>query len=162
MIRSGRYLFLGSCLVITMLSLLTTEFAKAATWSNTYVGYRFGNDFREPENEKEIQKNILSFSHISGYQFGSNYFSTDFMLSDDNDPALNGGGGVHEIYAVYRHKLSFISLMSLNWDVKIIKDIGIVAGLDLNSKNDNFGPEHVLLSISLLDKSIQHRYHYAE
>ena len=33
--------------------------SQAATWSDTFVGYRYGSDFREPTNTKDVEKHVL-------------------------------------------------------------------------------------------------------
>ncbi|MEK7321612.1 MAG: amidohydrolase family protein [Pseudomonadota bacterium] len=128
------------CVIGLLVGVATTAPIYAADWSDTFAGYRVGNRFTEPENTNKIRKDILSFTHISGYKYGTNFFTADFLISEDQDPALNGGGGAQEIYAVYRHKVSLNAAFGTDMRVGIIKDIGISAGLDLNSKNDNFGP----------------------
>lgn len=115
--------------------------ASAADWSDTFAGYRFGNKFHEPCcTDTDIQKHILSLTHVSGYKYGSNFFTADFLRSDDKDPAAGGGGGAQEVYAVYRHQLSLSAITKKTMGIGIIKDISITIGGDLNSKNDAFAP----------------------
>lgn len=47
--------------------------AQAATWSDTFVGYRYGTQFTEPNNPENIEKHILQFTHVSGYSLGQNF-----------------------------------------------------------------------------------------
>ncbi len=121
-------------------ALFTSQQLFAADWSDTFVSYRIGNEFTEPTNPNKIHKDIFSFTHVSGYKYGTNFFATDFMVSDDKDPALNGGGGAQEIYAVYRHKIALGTMTNIKMGGGILKDVGITVGVDLNSKNDNMGP----------------------
>ena len=37
--------------------------AQAADWSDTFIGYRYGTQFREPNNNNDVTKNILQFTH---------------------------------------------------------------------------------------------------
>ncbi len=114
--------------------------ASAADWSDTFAGYRVGDKFREPgSGTTDIHKNILSLTHVSGYKYGSNFFMADFLMSDDKDPAVGGGGGAQEVYAVYRHQLSMGAVSGNSLAFGPIKNIAITAGFDLNSKNDAFG-----------------------
>lgn len=113
----------------------------ASDWSDTFAGYRVGNKFQEPCcADTDIHKDILSLTHVSGYKYGSNFFTADFLMSDDKDPVAGGGGGAQEIYAVYRHFLSLSAVTKKPLAFGIIKDIGITIGGDMNSKNDAFAP----------------------
>lgn len=113
----------------------------AADWSDTSVGYRVGDKFHEPCcNTTDIHKDIFSFTHVSGYKYGSNFFTADFLMSDSHDPAAGGGGGAQEVYAVYRHQLSLGAVSGKSLAFGVVKDIAVTAGFDLNSKDDAFGP----------------------
>ena len=115
--------------------------ASAADWSDTFVGYRVGNKFQEPCcADIDIHKDIFSFTHVSGYKYGMNFFTADFLISDEKDPVAGGGGGAQEVYAVYRHLLSLSAVTKTSMTFGPIKDIGFTIGADLNSKNDAFAP----------------------
>ena len=89
----------------------------AADWSDTSLSYRYGTQFAEPFNNQDITKSIVNFSNVSGYKFGKNFVSVDFLLSSEVDPSSAGAAtGAHEAYVVYRHTL----------------DIGKVSGRDLS------------------------------
>jgi len=92
--------------IICVSGITLSTLASAADWSDTFVGYRQSSKFQEPGAATDIRKDILSFTHVSGYKYGSNFFTSDFLMSDDKDPANGGGGGAQEVYAVYRHQLS--------------------------------------------------------
>ena len=38
---------------------LASGAAQAATWSDSFLGYRYGTGFREPSNTKEVRKHVL-------------------------------------------------------------------------------------------------------
>jgi nucleoside-specific outer membrane channel protein Tsx len=115
--------------------------ATASDWSDTFVGYRVGSKFREPCcDHTDIHKNIFSLTHVSGYKYGINFFTADFLMSDSNDPPASGGGGAQEVYAVYRHLLLLGPVTGKSLAFGPVKDVGITAGIDLNSKNDAFAP----------------------
>ena len=61
--------------------------SQAATWSDTFIGYRYGTDFREPTNRNDVEKHVLQLTHASGYSVGQNFVNIDMLQSDDNDPA---------------------------------------------------------------------------
>ena len=111
--------------------------AQAADWSDTYIGYRYGTDFAEPFNSKEISKNILNFNHVSGYKYGSNFFNADLLLSDENDPSSKGASsGAQEVYVVYRHTLDLAKATGKDFKFGPVRGMGAVVGFDFNTKTD--------------------------
>jgi nucleoside-specific outer membrane channel protein Tsx len=111
--------------------------AQAADWSDTSIGYRYGTDFREPVNANEISKNILNFSHVSGYKYGSNFFNADLLLSDEKDPSSAGAtSGAQEVYVVYRHTLDLGKATGKDFKFGPVRGMGAVAGFDFNTKTD--------------------------
>lgn len=109
--------------------------AFAADWSDTYIGWRYGNKFAEPFNKNDISKNIFNLGHVSGYKYGTNFLNVDMLLSDSND-SMNGNSGAHETYVVYRHTLDFGKILgnpeTFKWGP--IRGVGFTAGFDYNSK----------------------------
>ncbi|GAB3625909.1 outer envelope protein [Pandoraea terrae] len=113
--------------------------AQAADWTDAFVGMRYGTTFREPSIPDNIAKTILQFQYVSGYKYGTNFFNTDVLLSNRKDPAAGGGGGATDIYVVYRHVLSMSAVTGLPLAIGPVRDFGLTAGIDLQSKNDAFG-----------------------
>lgn len=125
--------------IVGFIAVSLSVVANASEWSDTFVGYRVGDNFQEPgTNTKNIHKDIVSFTHVSGYKYGSNFFTADFLASDNNDPANGGGGGAQEVYAVYRHQLSMSAVSGNKVSFGVVKDVAVTAGFDLNSKADAF------------------------
>jgi nucleoside-specific outer membrane channel protein Tsx len=112
--------------------------ARASEWSDTYVGYRYGTEYREPFNSQKITKNIVSLTHASGYAYGSNFFNVDMLSSDHKDPASGGGGGAHELYTAYRTTFSLGKISGTPMKFGPIRDVGITGGFDYNAKDDQF------------------------
>jgi hypothetical protein len=111
--------------------------AHAADWSDTSLGYRYGNSFAEPFNTQDIAKNILNLNHVSGYKYGSNFFNADMLLSDSKDPAGAGStNGAHEVYVVYRHTLDLEKVMGSPMKFGPVRGVGATLGFDLNTKAD--------------------------
>ena len=44
---------------------ITPVAVQAATWSDTFIGYRYGTEFHEPANKKDVEKHVLQFTHAS-------------------------------------------------------------------------------------------------
>lgn len=120
----------------TALTLAATG-AQAANWSDTSVGYRVGTKFSEPFNTNDIKKNIFNFNHVSGYNYGSNFFNVDFLMSDSKDPAGKAStNGAQEAYVVYRHTLDMAKLTGMNLSFGPIKTVNATIGFDWNAKTD--------------------------
>ena len=119
----------------------------ASTWSDTYIGYRYGQGYREPYNPNDITKNIISLTHASGYKYGGNFFNVDMLMSNSEDAASCdvtenpdcNPGGAHEAFVVYRTTFSgsAITGIPLKWG-GVIRDVGLTAGFDFNAKDDQF------------------------
>jgi nucleoside-specific outer membrane channel protein Tsx len=137
---------LSAVTACTALCAMPLSGAFAAEWSDTWVGYRYGTQFGEPTNSRDITKHIFSFNHVSGYKYGTNFFAADLLMSDRNDPAAPIqapaiGPGAQEIYAVYRHTLSLGKVTgSPNFKFGPVRDVGLTAGVDVGAKNDAFAP----------------------
>lgn len=114
--------------------------ASAATWSDTFIGYRYGTEFTEPNNAEDIEKHIVSLTHASGYAYGQNFFNLDMLKSDGNDPSSGGGSGAQEAYLAYRHQLHYGGVFGEALSFGPIRDVALTAGFDLNTKNTAFAP----------------------
>lgn len=111
--------------------------AQAADWSDTSLSYRYGTRFAEPFNDQDIAKHIVNLSSASGYKYGKNFFSVDFLLSNQADPSAAGAdSGAHEAYAVYRHTLDLGKIGGANLAWGPVRGLGLTAGFDVNSKTD--------------------------
>jgi nucleoside-specific outer membrane channel protein Tsx len=110
--------------------------AGAADWSSTAISVRHGDKFAEPFNTKDISKNIVALTHVSGYKYGVNFFNVDMLVSDSNDPAVGGKSGAQEAYIVYRHTLDFGKLSGTPIAFGPVKGVGATVGFDWNAKND--------------------------
>ncbi|MBO1519082.1 outer membrane protein OmpK [Oceanisphaera pacifica] len=123
----------------------------AANWSDTSVGYRYGSDFTEPFNPNDVEKHILSLTHASGYDYGQNFFNVDLLQSDNQDPA-NGdargeGDGAFEAYVTYRHQLHLGKIFDKDLSFGPVKEVGLTAGFDLNTKNTEVAPRKQMLVV---------------
>jgi nucleoside-specific outer membrane channel protein Tsx len=111
--------------------------AQAANWSDTYIGYRTGSSFAEPFNTNDIRKNIFNLNHVSGYNYGSNFFNADFLMSDSKDPGGKGStNGAQEAYIVYRHTLDMAKITGMKLGFGPVKTVNATFGFDVNAKTD--------------------------
>ena len=122
--------------VLAVLAALGTA-AQAADWSDTSIGYRYGTKFGEPYEGNDIHKNILSLTHVSGFKYGSNFFTMDMLMSDKNDPSgADGKSGAQEVYALYRNTLDFEKISGTSFKSSGIRGYGLTWGFDYNTKSD--------------------------
>jgi hypothetical protein len=127
--------------------------AAAADWSDTSIGWRYGTQFHEPFNNKpgttegtDISKNIINFTHVSGYKYGSNFFNIDFLMSDNKDPAGNNPAvGAQEFYAVYRNTVELGKVTGKDYKWGIVRGWGGTFGFDANAKNDFYSSRKRML-----------------
>jgi nucleoside-specific outer membrane channel protein Tsx len=125
--------------------LATPLAAQAATWSDTFIGYRYGADFTEPVNDNKVAKHVLQFTHASGYAIGQNFFNLDILQSDSEDKASNSDGGATEFYLTYRHQLHLGKIFDTSMAFGPVKEVAITGGFDLNTKNTAFAPRKRML-----------------
>lgn len=119
--------------------------ASAATWSDSFLGYRYGTQFHEPSNTKDVRKHVLQYSQASGYSVGQNFVNLDILQSDKNDPSSGGDTGATEFYLTYRHQLHLGKLLERDLSFGLVKEVAFTAGFDLNTKNTTFAPRKRLL-----------------
>ncbi|KAB2966504.1 hypothetical protein [Zoogloea sp.] len=111
--------------------------AMAANWSDTSIGYRWGANFAEPFGSNDISKSIVNLTHVSGYNYGTNFFNADLLMADSKDPSAPGSkSGSQEIYIVYRHTLDLGKVTGSDFKFGPIRGLGLTGGFDVNTKND--------------------------
>ncbi|MCY1267833.1 hypothetical protein D9M68_205430 [compost metagenome] len=148
---------------VLLLALLVAGHASALEWMNNSVGFRYGKEFTNPNNPNDIAKRIYSFTHASGYRYGSNYLNLDVFLSDSNDPRKGTDHGGSEVYGVYRHQLFASRVFDQKFDNALVKDYALTLGFDA-SRNNNlasakkravvFGPTLKLNTVGFVDLSL--------
>ncbi len=110
---------------------------QAADWSDTSLSYRTGDQYAEPFNSQDIKKNIFNLSHVSGYAYGTNFFSVDFLMSDNKDPGGKGStNGAQEVYIVYRNTVDLSKVTGSSFAAGPLRGLGVTGGFDVNSKTD--------------------------
>ena len=130
-----------------LLASLVAGNAQATTWSDTFIGYRYGTQFTEPANPRDVEKHVLQFTHVSGYTLGQNFLNLDVLQSDSADPASGGDSGATEAYLTYRHQLHLGKLTAEPVAFGPVKDVALTGGFDLNTKNTAFAPRKRLLVV---------------
>ena len=130
-------MFKKSVLTAAVLASRLSVSAQAADWRDTSMGLKYGTKFAEPFNSKDIAKTVASFTHVSGYKYGSNFFTIDYLMSSKDDPAFVGAtSGAREFYAIYRHTLDIGTVSGSSFKFGPVKGLGFTAGFDVNTKDD--------------------------
>lgn len=105
-------------------------------WTSNTLGFRYGQQFTNPNNPDKFAKRIYSFSHADGYRYGSNFFHLDVFFSDSRDPRKGTDHGGSEVYAVYRHQLYASRVFDVPLGKGLVKDHALTFGFDA-SRNNN-------------------------
>jgi hypothetical protein len=131
---------------------VTATQAQAQGFSDTLIGVRDGltvsNPGGNPGDEKgsrDVNKVIVNVGHFDAWDYGTNFFNVDILMSNPNEAALNSPGGSTELYGVYRAQLSPDKIFGLNTKFGPIKAINFEIGGDLETENTLFAPNKKLL-----------------
>jgi nucleoside-specific outer membrane channel protein Tsx len=120
--------------------------AQAADWSDTSLAFTTGTKYAEPFGSTNITKNIYSFKSVSGDKYGQNFFNADLLQSNSENPGTNtSGGGAQEVYAVYRRLFDLKKITGNTYAFGPVKNVGVTAGFDFNTKNDAYGSKKRML-----------------
>lgn len=118
--------------------------ASAADWSDTFIGFRTGTNFKETGNPESITKYVVTFSHASGYSLGQNFFIVDLLISDRTDPANTASPGTskgaYDADVVYRHDLDLGKVFHTKIDFGPVRGMAVMAGFEYETKNTTFAP----------------------
>jgi hypothetical protein len=137
-----RHLLFAAALAVT-----ATE-AHAQGFSDTSIGVRDSLTVANPGGEKgsrDVNKVIFNVGHFDVWDYGSNFFNVDMLLSNPNEPAFNSPGGSTEFYAVYRGQMSPDKTLGINTKFGPFQAINFEFGGDLESENTYFAPNKKLL-----------------
>lgn len=109
-----------------------------ADWSSHAVYVRWGSQFAEPANARDVHKTIAGYSYSAGVGDISRFANVEWLRSDADDPARNSRAGADEVYAVYRQHHWQSKGWALSW------------GLDAGTKNDAFAgaPRKLLAGVT--------------
>lgn len=120
---SNSLIFLLIVLTLTNLSTILL----AADWSTTELHYQYGNlDSPGFAGGGDTPTTVLTFQHASGWKYGDNFFFIDF-LDDSEIDGFNDSDYYGELYV----NLSLSKILGGTVGIGPIKDIGLLAGLNL-------------------------------
>ncbi len=118
-------LFLQTFTLTLLLS--WSAFCPAFEWTSQNIQFLYGSDFELGDPDRET----ITVEHADGWQYGTNFFFVDTAFRNDV--------GV-EVYAEVYSYLSLNKTTGLNFKLGPIKDISLVAGLNISNQpeKDNF------------------------
>ena len=99
-----------------------------------------------------FNKYVGSVTHFDVWQYGTNFFNIDYLMSDSNDPIQGqpGARGNTEVYAFGRSTLGFNELShSKMFSNFLTKDVSFEFGGDKNTQNTYFAPDVRKLDVGL-------------
>jgi nucleoside-specific outer membrane channel protein Tsx len=123
--------------VTTSLLCCSALSANALDWSENSLSWRYGETFREPFDNQNIIKNIISLKHVDGYKYGGNFLNIDLLKSNSSDPiSASSSSGAKDVYIVYRHTLDLGKISGHDIRFGPIRGLGMTAGFDFDNKDD--------------------------
>jgi hypothetical protein len=102
------------------------------TFSVTEIQFQLGK-LDNPFNRTKSWTPIITLQHASSWVFGDVFFFIDFLDDRDNDPTnFNDKEAYGEFYAYF----SSAKLLGIKYDNGIIKDVGVVAGVNAGADSN--------------------------
>ena len=112
--------------------------AMPTNWNDTFLGYRYSNNFHFPGSAAKVAQNIGSLTSTGGFSLGSYYFNADYLVSDHNNPEANGTHGAQETYSVGHVEWSGSKILHQHLGFGFIRDFGVTTGYEWGTKDDAF------------------------
>lgn len=109
--------------------------ARAIEWTSSNIQALYGNDFEFGDDERST----VTVEHAHGWQYGTNFFFTDLL--DRNDIGF-------EVYAEVYSYLSMNKISGRQWSLGPVKDVLLLAGLNISNKPESDGFKAYLLGLS--------------
>jgi nucleoside-specific outer membrane channel protein Tsx len=104
------------------------------------LAYRYGTHFTEPARPNDITKHIPTLSHLNSNRTGIHFLSLEGRFSDGNDPAKNSTAGADEYLFNYRWQLPAGRVLDKPLGAGPVRDVALLAGIDLTTKDTLFAP----------------------
>ena len=129
---------LRNLILLLCLQVLSLQSACAFDWTASDVQLLYGSDFEFGDDDRTT----VTVEHGHGWQYGTNFFFVD--IANRNDIGV-------EIYAEVYAYLSINKLTGYDWSLSPVKDVSLVAGLNISNKpeDDNFKAYLLGLSFDL-------------
>ena len=119
--------------------------AKAANWSDIYLGWQYSTQFRDPGIATNETKNRLELSGVAGWDYGTNFFDVNMLAAGKSDPANDTYGqpqagvpGDTEVYVVYRSSFDLGKILKTNMAFGPVREVDFTVGFDFDSVDNQF------------------------
>ena len=131
--------------------------AAAANWSDTYLGYQWSNQFRDPAIVTDEIKSRIELCGVYGWDYGTNFFDVNMLAAGATDPANNpytssyggtshGNGGSPqagvpgdtEVYIVYRSNFDLGKIFKTKMAFGPVREVDLTVGFDFDSTDNLF------------------------
>jgi len=133
---------LATVLGLTALACLP---ATAANWSDTYLGYQYSSQFRDPGIAGTVIKNRFELSGVYGWDYGTNFFDVNMLAAEHKSPANTSDGqpqagvpGDTEVYVAYRSNLDLGKVLKKDLGFGPVREVDFTAGFDFDSTDNRF------------------------
>jgi nucleoside-specific outer membrane channel protein Tsx len=125
----------------------------AANWSDTYLGYQYSNQFRDPGVYGNEVKSRLELSGVYGWDYGTNFFDVNMLAASHKDPANNllassannKVPGDTEVYVVYRSDFNLGKIFKTNMAFGPVREVDFTVGFDFDSCDNAFASNKKLI-----------------
>jgi nucleoside-specific outer membrane channel protein Tsx len=124
----------------------------AANWSDTFVGYQYSNQFRDPGLLGTQVKNRLELSGAAGWDYGTNFFDVNMLSATKSAPANTSTGqpapgapGNTEVYVVYRSSFDLGKIFKTNLGFGPVREVDFTVGFDFDSQDNHFASNKKLM-----------------
>jgi nucleoside-specific outer membrane channel protein Tsx len=124
--------------------------ALADDFSDLSVGYRIGDQYREPGVTQpsasgapvaaHIVKNVANVTYVDSTEHGTDFVLLDLYFSDSADPARDSHSGAFEPYFIYRHAFRISAWTGQAYGFGPVADTTFLVGTDLNYKDSAYNP----------------------
>lgn len=115
-------------------SALLSSVAMAENWSSTEVQLQALGDLNQVGTGGTAKTTIITFQHAGGWDYGDNFFFVDHSRYSVNNDANFPVSDSSEFYGEWYSNFSLGAITGNDLSFGIVKDLGIVGGL-------NFAPE---------------------
>jgi len=132
----------------------------AANWSDTFVGYQYSNQFRDPGLAGTQVKNRLELSGAYGWDYGTNFFDVNMLSATKSSPANTsdypnngysagqpaaGAPGNTEVYVVYRSSFDLGKIFKTSLAFGPVREVDFTVGFDFDSQDNHFASNKKLM-----------------
>ncbi|WP_051144936.1 DUF5020 family protein [Thiomicrorhabdus sp. Kp2] len=97
-------------------AMLTASASQAANWSSTSLVMHNGSGYKTVPGNEEYDQSILTLEHVSGWNYGKNFFFID--VSEQNNPESS-------FYGEYSPSLSLSKLSGSDMSFGFVKDVSL-------------------------------------